>query len=403
MSGFSAEGVAVDECEKWCQASLSVPGAAVVAAVDAVAILHSGPGITTMPAGIANKLQAAFPDVQVVGGMAHPGKCKVADGRVLVVTGANTAAYPQCRCIIISADAFQRQQCGTPEELNVAVERLVARGPDIDMGPEEELRARSESLEGAVLASVAAGLDESHVERLRDVIGKRWNAFQCGLRRGDLPALVELLRVTLKSGAWPVRARPRVYNPVKTTWLAACTASSAALALVFFDMQAAWASAAMAMPKKGGFCLVRNFRAANQRVEKVPGEMPNQEASMAKPSNAQFYGSLVILQGYWQSPLAPEAEEIFTIATPGGLYTPRTRVPQGILNATSYFQAMLTRVLEGLDCMVCMDDVLYWGLDDTDLFNTLEPILARLEEVGLYAAAHKCTFFETSITWCGKD
>ena len=44
----------------------------------------------------------------------------------------------------------------------------------------------------------------------------------------------------------------------------------------------------------------------------------------------------------------------------------------------------------------------YWGLDETDLFNTMELTLERLEEVELYAAAHKCTFFETSITWCGK-
>ena len=85
MSGFGSEGVAVDEREKWCQVSWSAPGAAVMAAVDAVAILDSGSGITTMPTGIANKLQAAFPDVPVVGGMAHPGKLKVADGRVLVV------------------------------------------------------------------------------------------------------------------------------------------------------------------------------------------------------------------------------------------------------------------------------------------------------------------------------
>ena len=85
MSGFSANGVAVDECEKWCQASLSVPGVAVLAAVGAVAMLDSGSGITTISAGIANKLQAAFPDVQVVGGMAHPGTLKVADGHVLEV------------------------------------------------------------------------------------------------------------------------------------------------------------------------------------------------------------------------------------------------------------------------------------------------------------------------------
>ena len=89
------------------------------------------------------------------------------------------------------------------------------------------------------------------------------------------------------------------------------------------------------------------------------------------------------------------------IARPGGLYTP-TRVPQGIAKATSLFQATLTRVLEGLNCMVWVDDVIYRGLDETDFLNTLDLILERLEENGLYAAAHKCTFFETSITWCGK-
>ena len=69
---------------------------------------------------------------------------------------------------------------------------------------------------------------------------------------------------------------------------------------------------------------------------------------MAKQSEARFFSSLDLLQGYWQRPLAPDAQEMFTIATPGGLYTP-TCVPQGILNATSYLQATLTRVLKGLN------------------------------------------------------
>ena len=95
------------------------------------------------------------------------------------------------------------------------------------------------------------------------------------------------------------------------------------------------------------------------------------------PTLAGAPGNLGLLQGYWQCLLAMEAQEIFTIATPGGLYTP-TRAPQGILNATSYFQATLTRVPEGLNCMIWVDDVFYWGLDDTDFFNTLELILERL-------------------------
>ena len=36
------------------------------------------------------------------------------------------------------------------------------------------------------------------------------------------------------------------------------------------------------------------------------------------------------------------------------------------------------------------------------LFDTVDEILARLESVGLFAAAHNCTFFSREIVWCGK-
>ena len=81
----SVLGIAVDDEEKWCRVSLSVPGAKNMTTVDAVVILDSGSGITTMSAAIANKLQAAFPDVPVVGSMTHAGRLKVADGRVMEV------------------------------------------------------------------------------------------------------------------------------------------------------------------------------------------------------------------------------------------------------------------------------------------------------------------------------
>ena len=34
--------------------------------------------------------------------------------------------------------------------------------------------------------------------------------------------------------------------------------------------------------------------------------------------------------------------------------------------------------------------------------DTLDEILARLESVRLFAAAHKCTLFSREIVWCGK-
>ena len=193
-----------------------------------------------------------------------------------VFTGVDTVAYRQCRGVTVSVDALQKQTNLTAEEPDDAVECLVARGSDIDMRPEEELRARSEALEGAIEAR-ATGLRDSHVERLPQVIGRCWNAFRHGLPRGDPPARVGPLRVTLKPGTRPVKARPRVYNLIKTAWLA----SYAALGLVLLNMQPVWASVAMATPKKGGFRMVSDFQVANQQVKKVLGVMLNQEASMA--------------------------------------------------------------------------------------------------------------------------
>ena len=61
---------------------------------------------------------------------------------------------------------MQQQPSLTREEPDKAVQRLMVRGPDIDMSPEEELRARSEALEGAVQAW-----------RLLDCKSRMWSVF----------------------------------------------------------------------------------------------------------------------------------------------------------------------------------------------------------------------------------
>ena len=100
-------------------------------------------------------------------------------------------------------------------------------------------------------------------------------------------------------------------------------------------------------------------------------------------------------------PLSEEAQEIFTITTPFGMFTPK-RVPQGVLNATSYFQGVMANLLEGLKCKIWVDDVFLCGDTEDEPLDTLDAVLTRLESVGLFAAAHKCTFFDTDLVWCGK-
>ncbi|CAB1099362.1 unnamed protein product [Ectocarpus sp. CCAP 1310/34] len=61
-------------------------------------------------------------------------------------------------------------------------------------------------------------------------------------------------------------------------------------------MQAVWASAAMVTPKRLGYRLLSDFRAANMHVEKSYCAIPNPGASMAQLSAAKFYGRLDLLQ-----------------------------------------------------------------------------------------------------------
>ena len=100
-------------------------------------------------------------------------------------------------------------------------------------------------------------------------------------------------------------------------------------------------------------------------------------------------------------PLAAEAQEMFTIVTPEGLFTP-THVPQGVLNATAYFQVVMNELLADLNFKVWVDDIVWWGADKDNLLNTFDKIVGHLEDASLFTAAHKYLFFDTEIWWCGK-
>lgn len=91
------------------------------------------------------------------------------------------------------------------------------------------------------------------------------------------------------------------------------------------------------------FRLVSDCRAVNKQDEEVRTVMPDDTAEMTGLLGAARFETLDMLRGYWQMRLAADTRNIFTIATPDGLFPP-TRVPQGVLNATRYHQGMMTKL-----------------------------------------------------------
>ena len=96
--------------------------------------------------------------------------------------------------------------------------------------------------------------------------------------------------------------------------------------------------------------------------------------------------------------------EYFRFVTGDGPFMP-TRVPQGVINATSYFQGMMVEVLENLgECvyLIYMDGVKVIGRSVEELIVNLRAVLLRCMERGLLFAAHKLVLFAKEVKWCGK-
>ena len=116
----------------------------------------------------------------------------------------------------LSVAALQEDGGEATQEPDLSVKRLVERGPEMFMDPAEEDKARKVALEESVTDAVAQGLSFSKAKHLHGILSRRFNAFRRSLR-GYPPARVEPMRVQRKPGPSAVKAKPRRYDPVKTS------------------------------------------------------------------------------------------------------------------------------------------------------------------------------------------
>ena len=191
-------------------------------------------------------------------GKATPERCAGADRR-------GESQFLAARRVTLSVQFFQ-SEVADDAPADVAVERLVERGPD--MFRMEERGARERALEDSVQQAEQSGLSADGACRLRDILSRRVDAFRRALR-GDPPARVEPMRVHLKPHAQAERARPRRYDPVKTGWLASCIVALGAFGLLVRNIQVVWASPAMAVPQRDTSRLVSDYQAVNSQVEQT--------------------------------------------------------------------------------------------------------------------------------------
>ena len=114
-------------------------------------------------------------------------------------TGVESTRFLAARRVTLSVQSFQ-SEVAEDAPVDVAVERLVERRPDMFMDPMEERDARDRALEDIVQQAEQSGPSADGARPLRDILSRRVDAFRRALR-GDPPARVEPMRVHLKPQA----------------------------------------------------------------------------------------------------------------------------------------------------------------------------------------------------------
>ena len=129
--------------------------------------------------------------------------------------------------------------------------------------------------------------------------------------------------------------------------------------------------------------------------------MPRVEELLAKMNGGQTFSKLDLSQAYLQIPLDEDSQKLVAINTHRGLFT-YTRMPYGIASAPAYFQSVMDKVLQGVNCGCYLDDIVVTGKNMEEHMENLTSVMDRLRQYGFRLQEKKCEFFRPSIKYLGQ-
>ena len=118
-------------------------------------------------------------------------------------------------------------------------------------------------------------------------------------------------------------------------------------------------------------------------------------------AGAKIFSHLDANCGLWQISLAQESRPLTTfLSTFGRLWF--NRLPFGISSASELFQKQMSRVLQGLEGVVCqIDDIYFYGPDQATHDRCLLAVLECLLRKGVTLNPAKCSFNQTHLKFLG--
>ena len=149
--------------------------------------------------------------------------------------------------------------------------------------------------------------------------------------------------------------------------------------------------------------MVVDFRALNRVTKVLSYPLPNITETIDKLTEARFFSTLDLSQGFYQLKLHPEDREKTAFVTPKGLYQ-FTRLPMGLAQSPGCFQRAMAQVLFNIQyekCLIYLDDIIAHSTSFEDHLKTLEAIFTRLRIHNLKLRPNKCNFAKERVKFLG--
>ncbi|OWZ04566.1 hypothetical protein PHMEG_00023512, partial [Phytophthora megakarya] len=352
-----------------------------------------------------------------------------------IVTAAGPLQLSNVECLVLEAPEEELlvgrttlQSIGV--DLDGVFEQLAQQNLDVEEAEADDIPSAHVELLGAdeddevrvelhrlVDDAVEAGFEPTRTEALRQLVLDFADVFRLRLGR-DEPADVQPLEVRLEAGSLPYRSGVRRYPEAQRQFLREYVRELERAGLVARNSKSRWSCPALPVAKQGTgeYRITIDYRPVNRMTVPLAGAAPNLAVVVESVRGAYGFGAFDFHKGFWQMPLHPNSQEMFSFVTEDGVFTP-TRVPQGASDSAVHFQAQMNEVLKDLlfrSVLVWIDDVLLYAQSADEFLANLKrfftilrqqtaPLQEKLEEVMRARGRRKAQLSGATLEWSEEE
>lgn len=280
--------------------------------------------------------------------------------------------------------------------------------PYEDMEQNEEKKASAERWE-ALKAQIAADhLAPQTADQLRALCQKYNDVFQI---EGDpLPTTpVGKQTIELQPGTTPVYKK-QFRNPIHQRDLILEHVRKLERQDVVEPANSGWNAPLLLIPKKKApgqeqkYRVCIDYRGLNNVVSQDRWPLANIQDIMDQLSGSMYFSCMDLSQGYFQVELDEKSRPYTAFSTPDGKHWQMKRMPMGLCTSPAAFSRMMTMAmsgLQGLVCLVYLDDLIVFSKTKKQHFENLAQVFERLRATNLKIHPTKSHFLKKTVIFLG--